>query len=333
MGWMICRRRSKMRHRDSSFITGWGMKMSALSELEFFSILIKAGSLSATAAELNLTTPAISKRLAQMESRLGVRLLNRNTRHFSITAEGAVYLTHARRILADVKEMEQEVLSIRAEPRGLLRVNATLGFGRTFIARSISAFIKRYPDMEVHLNLTTVPLNLGEGDLDVGVRFGLPPDSNIIARKIMPNRRFICASPLYLKHVAEPRTPADLAQHNCIVLKQDESASGIWRFRQGDDTCTVKVRGTLSSNDGEAVMNWALEGHGILMRAEWDTEKYLSSGRLVRLLSDYELPAADIYAVYPERHYLSAKVRAFIDFLAEWFSRPGAPGQATPPRV
>jgi LysR family transcriptional activator of dmlA len=303
--------------------------MSALSELEFFTILIKAGSLSATAAELNLTTPAISKRLAQMESRLGVRLLNRNTRHFSITAEGSVYLTHAQRILSEVKEMEQEVLSIRAEPRGLLRVNATLGFGRTFIAQAVSAFLRKYPEMEVHLNLTTLPLNLGEGDLDVGVRFGLPPDSNIIARKLIPNRRFICASPLYLKHNPAPLTPTDLARHNCIVLKQDESASGIWRFKKGEENCTVKVRGTLSSNDGEAVMNWALEGHGILMRAEWDIEKYLCSGRLVQLLSEYELPPADIYAVYPERHYLSVKVRCFIDFLAEWFSNPKISAQIT----
>ncbi|SFO05433.1 DNA-binding transcriptional regulator, LysR family [Formivibrio citricus] len=294
--------------------------MDALTELEFFSILVKAGSLSAAARELDLTPPAISKRLAQLEARLGVRLLNRTTRHISVTSEGAVYLNHARRILRDIQEMEQEVLNSRSLPKGLLRVNATLGFGRTYIAPTISAFIRQYPDMEVQLNLSVAPQNIAEGDIDVGIRFGLPPDSNIIARKIMPNRRFICASPLYLKKFPAPVIPSDLAKHNCIVLRQDETACGLWRFRHGDTTDTVKVKGALSSNDGEVVLNWALEGHGILMRAEWDIAKYLRSGRLVRLLSDYNLPSADIYAVYPERHYLSTKVRVFIDFLAARFS-------------
>lgn len=294
--------------------------MDALSELEFFSTLIKAGSLSAAARELDLTPPAVSKRLAQLETRLGVRLLNRTTRHISVTSEGAIYLSHARRILRDIWEMEQEVLSCRTEPKGLLRVNATLGFGRTHIAPLISEFIRQYPDMEVQLNLSVAPQNIAEGDFDIGIRLGLPPESNLITRKIMPNRRLICASPLYLKDRAAPQTPADLARHNCIVLKQDESSCGIWRFKRGEASETVKVKGSLSSNDGEVVMSWALDGHGILMRAEWDIVKYLRSGRLVRLLEDYDLPAADIYAVYPERHYLSTKVRVFIDFLITRFT-------------
>ena len=294
--------------------------MNALTELEFFSILARAGSLSAAARELDLTPPAVSKRLTQLEARLGVRLLNRTTRHVSMTSEGAVYLNHARRILRDVQEMEQEVLSSRSQPKGLLRVNATLGFGRTHIAPTISAFIRQHPDMEVQLNLSVAPQNIAEGEFDVGIRLGLPPDSNIIARKIMPNRRFISASPLYLKKHPAPQTPSDLAKHNCIVLRQDETSCGIWRFKHGETTDTAKVKGSLSSNDGEVVMNWALEGHGILMRAEWDIAKYLRSGRLVRLLEDYELPPADIYAVYPERHYLSTKVRVFIDFITARFA-------------
>ncbi|MEI7614250.1 MAG: LysR substrate-binding domain-containing protein, partial [Betaproteobacteria bacterium] len=211
-------------------------------------------------------------------------------------------------------------LCSRAQPKGLLRVNATLGFGRSFIAPAVSALMRQHPDMEVQLALTAAPQSPAEGDFDVGIRFGLPPDSNVIARKLMANRRFICASPLYLQKHPAPQTPADLVKHNCIVLRQDETAYGIWRFKQGENSETVKVKGSLSSNDGEVVLNWALDGHGILMRAEWDIAKYLSSGRLVRLLEDYELPPADIYALYPERHYLSAKVRVFIDFLVARFS-------------
>lgn len=294
--------------------------MCATSELEFFSILINAGSLSAAAGELNLTPPAVSKRLAQLEARLGVRLLNRSTRHFNITPEGEVYLNRCRQIIQDINAMEQEVLSLRAEPKGLLRINTTPGFGRNYIARAISAFLKQYPEMEIQLTLDSNQPDPSSGDFDIGVRFGLPPDSNIVARKIMTNRRFVCASPIYLRNNPKPLVPSDLTKHNCIVLKQDETASGIWRFKGKDSAETVKVRGTLSSNDGEVVANWALEGHGVLIRAEWDVNKYIQSGRLVRLLEDYELPAADIYVVYPERHYLSAKVRVFIDFLANNFS-------------
>lgn len=295
--------------------------MNTLSELEFFALVVKVGSLAAAARELDLTPPAVSKRLAQLEDRLGVRLLNRTTRRISVTNEGEVYLSHARRILAEVEEMEELVASSRATPKGLLRVSATLGFGRTFLAPLISVFVRQYPEVEVQLMLTDRPQSLGEGEFDVGIRFGAPPDGRIMARMVAPNRRFLCASPMYLKQCSAPEVPDDLMRHNCIVLRQNDAAYGIWRFTHGRTNETVKVRGTLSSNDGEVVLNWALDGHGILMRAEWDIAKYLRSGRLVRLLKDYELPPADIYAVYPERHNLSAKVRVFIDFLTAQFSR------------
>lgn len=289
----------------------------AASELEFFSILINAGSLSAAAGELDLTPPAVSKRLAQLEARLGVRLLNRSTRHFNITPEGELYLNRGKKIIQDIQEMEQEVLNLRAEPKGLLRIHTTPGFGRKYIASVITDFLKKYPDMNIHLILDSHQPDPNSGDFDIGIRFGLPPDSNIIARKIISNRRIVCASPIYLRQHSHPETPADLCDHNCIVLKQDETANSIWRFNKNNQNETIKVHGSLSSNDGEVVVNWALDGLGILMRAEWDVNKYIQSGRLVQLLADYELPSANVYVVYPERRYLSAKVRVFIDFLTE----------------
>ncbi len=302
--------------------------MSTLSELKFFTQVVKLGSLTAAARELDLTPPAVSKRLAQLEARLGVRLLNRTTRRISVTNEGEVYLSHAQRILSEIEEMEQMVTSSRVAPKGLLRVNTTLGFGRCYIAPRISAFLKQYPEVEVQLILTDRPQSLSEGEFDVVVRFGEPPDSRIIARKIAPNQRFLCAAPKYLAQFPAPQTPDDLTRHNCIVLRQNDTAYGIWRFTHEGQSTTVKVRGNLSCNDGEVALMWALEGHGILMRAEWDIAKYLRSGRLVRLLEDYELPQANIYAVYPERHYLSAKVKAFIDFLvAEFAVQPDSPNQ------
>lgn len=293
--------------------------MSQPSELTFFSLVAKKGSLSAAARELDVTPPAISKRLAQLEQRLGVRLLNRTTRRLSLTNEGEVYLENARRILADIEELERLVSSSRAAPKGLLRVNATLGFGRTYIAPVVSAFAKRYPEVEVQLQLTDRPLNLAEEAFDVGVRFGEPPDARVVARKIASNRRLVCATPAYLKKFGIPKVPDELARHNCIVLRQNDAAYGIWRFTRGRKAETVKVRGALSSNDGEVVLNWALDGHGILIRAEWDLAKYLRSGRLQVVLEEFALPIADIYAVYPERHNLSAKVRVFVEFLLAHF--------------
>ncbi|MFI8746575.1 LysR family transcriptional regulator [Pseudomonas sp. NPDC077186] len=294
--------------------------MNPVSELAFFTQLIRLGSLAATARELNLTPPAVSKRLAQLEQRLGVRLLNRTTRSISLTAEGELYLNSAQRILGEIEEMERQVSSSRAKPKGLLRVNAPLGFGRTHVCPAISSFVRRYPEVEVQLHLTDRPINLPDDAIDVAIRFGDLPDSRLIARKIAANRRRLCAAPSYLEAFGHPESPKDLIQHNCIVLRQNDAAFGIWRLSRGKQSESVKVRGNLSTNDGEVALNWALEGHGILMRAEWNLASHLNSGRLVEILSDYETPPADIYAVYLERLNLSAKVSFFIEHLREFFS-------------
>jgi DNA-binding transcriptional LysR family regulator len=293
------------------------VKNDVVSELGFFVLLTKCGSLSATARELGITPPAVTKRLMQMEQRLGVRLLNRSTRRFSLTSEGETYLAHAGRILGDIRDMEEAVSRSRAEPRGLLRVNATLGFGRTAIAPLVSSFALRYPEVEVQLQLTERPINLVEEAYDLGIRFGELPDTRLSARKIMSNRRFLCASAAYLKQNGVPLTPADLTRHRCIVHRQNDDAYSSWQLEKNRKTETVKVRGALSSNDGDVVLGWALDGHGILQRSEWDLARYLDSGRLQVVLADYALPPADLYAYYPSRQHQPAKLRAFIDFLVE----------------
>jgi DNA-binding transcriptional LysR family regulator len=293
--------------------------MSTPSDLAFFLTLIKSGSLTGAAREFDVTPSAASKWLQQLEERLGVKLVNRTTRRISLTSEGEVYLTEGRRILADIEELDQSITSTRAAPKGLLRINASLGFGRTYITPAISLFARKYPDLEVQLLLSDRPMNLADDAIDVGIRFGEPPDTRVIARKIANNRRRIFASPIYLKTHGMPETPHDLTRHNCLILRQDETTYGIWRFNKGRQSESVKVRGTMSSNDGEVVLNWALDGHGILMRAEWDAARYLRSGRLVVILNDYDLPPADIYSVYSHKQNLAAKVRVFNDFLTEYF--------------
>ncbi|QXH48774.1 LysR family transcriptional regulator [Pseudomonas xanthosomatis] len=293
--------------------------MNPVSELAFFTQLVRVGSLAATARELNLTPPAVSKRLAQLEQRLGVRLLNRTTRSISLTAEGETYLVNARRILEEIEEMERQVSSSRAEPKGLLRVNAPLGFGRTHVAPAIASFARRYPEVEVQLHLSDRPINLPDDAIDVAIRFGELPDSRLIARRIAANRRRLCATPAYLAAFGTPQAPKDLAQHDCIVLRQNDAAFGLWRFSRGKQSETVKVAGRLSTNDGEVALNWALDDQGILMRAEWNLHQHLQSGRLVEVLADWQTPPADIYAVYLERLNLSAKVAFFVEHLRGFF--------------
>ena len=294
--------------------------MNSDNELAFFCLLIKQGSLVATARELNLTPPAVSRRLTLLEDRLGVRLLNRTTRRISLTHEGELYYQNALNILKDIEEMERLVSSSRTAPKGLLKINAPLGFGRSYICPAISAFARQYPDIEVQLNLSDRPVTLPDEATDIVIRLGDLPDSRIIATKLADNHRLLCASPAYLKTYGAPLYPHDLTQHNCIVLRQNEAAYGNWRLSKNDQIETIKVQGQLSTNDGQVALNWALDGHGILMRAEWDVAKYLKSGRLVQILEEYRTPPANIYALYLERLQYSPKVSCFIEFLKNFLS-------------
>jgi DNA-binding transcriptional LysR family regulator len=302
------------------------------ADLGFFSALARAGSLSAAGRELGITTSAVSKHLALMESRLGVALVVRTTRRMSLTPEGEMYLEHARRILGEIYEIAELLGVAKATPKGLLRVNATLGFGRSHVGPLISRFVRKHPQVEVQLQLSVNPPPLTEDAYDVCIRFGPPPDSRVIARFVAANRRLLCASPAYLARRGVPKVPNDLSKHNCIGIRQGEEAYGVWRLTSGRgrnaNTHAVKIRGNLTTNDGEIAVNWALDGHGILMRAEWDIERYLRSGRLVHVLPQYHTPDADIHAVYPQRHQLAARVRAFVDFVALSLSQQAASGRS-----
>ena len=225
------------------------------ADLGFFSSLASAGSLSAAARELGITTPAVSKRLALMESRVGLSLVNRTTRRMSLTPEGELYLEHARRILGEIDDMAQLLGMSKATPKGLLRVNATLGFGRSHVAPLISRFVRKHPQVEVQLQLSVNPPPLTDDAFDVCIRFGAPPDARIIARHIAPNRRLLCAAPAYLARHGTPRVPNDLTRHDCIGIRQGEEAYGVWRLTSGRGknatTEAVKTRGKLTTNDGE----------------------------------------------------------------------------------
>jgi DNA-binding transcriptional LysR family regulator len=294
--------------------------MDAFSDLAFFKLLVAHGQLAAAAQELGVTPPSVSKRLAALEARLGVRLLHRTTRRMSLTPEGETYLGEGTKLLADLDALERTVAGAKAVPQGLLRVGATLGFGRRHVAPALSKFARLHPGVEVQLHLDDRPVNLVEQGLDVAIRFGELPDARLTARLLAPNRRLLCASHAYLRRAGVPAAPRELARHPCLFLREGDETFGTWHLRAGTRQETVKVRGPLSSNDGDSVLSWALDGHGIAMRSEWDAAPFLRSGRLVEVLPDWTPPPADIHIVFPTKENLSAKTRAFVEFLLERFA-------------
>jgi len=306
--------------------------MKDASDLAFFSVLARQPSLVAAAQALGITPPAVSRRLAALETRLGVRLLNRTTRRVSLTAGGERYLEDGERILRDIDTLERSLVASREAPSGLLRVNASFGFGRRQLAPAVSDFVRLHPQVEVLLHLTDRALDPDAHGMDVGIRFGLPPDARLLARCIAGNRRLLCASPDYLAAHGAPAAPRDLAQHRCIVIRENEDAFNTWVLSNGGPPVKVKVDGPLSTNHGEIAVDWALAGHGILLRSEWDITASLRDGRLLRVLEPWAGTAADIHAVYPPHHQLSARVRAFVDFLAARFATFRPDGAATDSR-
>lgn len=285
------------------------------TDMHFFALLARKSSFSATALELGVSASAVSRRLGRLEDRLGTRLMNRTTRRVSLTSEGEAYLEAAAEIIMRIAEIEQSISGARDTPQGLLRINATFQFGSEQIAPAISEFANAYPDVQVQLVLSDAPLNLVEEGFDLGIRFGLPPSSRQITRLMLRNRRMLVAAPAYLEKRGTPRRLADLTDHNCIVLRQEYDAYDLWRFEIGDETQSVQVNGSLSTNDGEIAVKWVLAGHGIMLRSEWDIARHVAAGRLRVVLPRY-YNVADVFAVYPERNNLSAKVRHFVDFLA-----------------
>jgi LysR family transcriptional activator of dmlA len=302
--------------------------MDALSDLAFFSLLVRRGSLAAAAQDIGITPPAVSKRLAGLEARLRVRLLNRTTRRMSLTPEGETYLAEGERISADLESLERKLSGGSVVPQGLLRMNATLGFGRRHITPQLSRFALQYPEVEVQLHLSERPGNLVEQAFDIAIRFGEQPDARITARKLADNRRFLCASPAYIKKRGVPAVPRDLHEHSCIVLRENDEIYGSWHFRSGARQETVKVRGQLSTNDGDGAVAWALDGHGIVLRSEWDVAPYLRSGRLCRVLEEWSAPPADVYLLFATKSHLQARTRAMVDFMLAAFSEHRKEGRA-----
>lgn len=305
--------------------------MQHLTDMAFFVTLAQSRNLSAAAQDLGVSTGAVSRRLSALEARLGIRLMNRTTRRMQLTEEGELYQEEGRRLLAEVDELEQRVAGRRAQPQGLLRVNAGFGFGRHFIGPAVASFIQRHPGVEVQLQLTDRPLQLHEDGIDVCIRFGEVPDARVTSRQLASNRRLLVASPRYLQQHGAPQHPQELRKHRCIFIRERDEVHGVWAMRDAQGhALAVKLGVAATTNDGEVALDWALQGLGILQRSEWHVAPYLRSGRLQTVLPGWQMPGADIHAVYPARKNLSAKVVAFVEHLSERFAplRQAGPEEA-----
>ncbi len=288
-----------------------------MSSSEDFAALVQVvdnGGFSAAARALGLTPSAVSKQIGRLEDRLGVRLLNRTTRRVGLTEVGTVFYARAVRILADIDEAERAAMQLSAEPRGHLRVGASIAFGRRQIMPIIADFLARYAEMTVELALSDRVIDLVEEGVDVAIRSGPLPDSSLIARRLAPDHRIVCAAPAYLERHGKPKTPADLANHNCLTFSGLPTLNE-WTF-EGPET--VKVRGNFEANNGDALRDGVLAGLGIARLAAFLVGPDVKAGRLVALFEDRQ-PRDDsaINVLYPHHRHLSPKVRVFVDYLVE----------------
>jgi len=291
-----------------------------MADLALFVQVAARGSMTAAAKALGLTPAAVSKRMAQLEARLGARLMQRTTRRLVLTAEGADFNTRAVAILADLAEAEAAARGAYQEPSGHLRVTAPAGFARRFIASAVPDFLARHPKVELELDMSDAVVDLLGGRYDLAIRIAELTDSSFIAKRLGNSRRVLVAAPAYLKARGVPKTPADLAKHNCLMLTS-LSSPRFWTLEGPRARERVKIAGNFASNNSDAVHQAALAGLGIALRSIWDVAEDIDAGRLRVILAKHPPPAVGIWAIYPPTRHAPGKVRAFIDFLAERFSR------------
>lgn len=288
--------------------------VEAIAAIPVFVAVVEAGSFTAAAKKLGLTKSAVSRRVSDLEEDLGVRLLHRTTRRLSLTEAGERYLQHARPALLEAQAAEDAVSQLQAKPRGRLRINAPMSFGRLHVAPAIPAFLECYPEIEVHMTMDDRVVDLVSGGFDVAIRIGSLPDSSLIARKLGPSHNALCATDAYLRKHGEPRTPEELLDHNCVLYAYFSDANE-WTFIRDDHRQSVRVSGRYQVNNSEALREALLQDVGIGRIPTFIVGPDLAAGRLKRVLPDYTMPSQDIYAVWPETRHLPAKVRLFIDFL------------------
>lgn len=295
--------------------------MDRAAEMHMFVRSVEKGSFSAAARDLDLTPSAVSKQIRRLEDRLGVRLFNRTTRRVSLTEVGHAYYERCARIIQEIEEAEEAVTALNENPRGTLRVAATVAFGRVEVLPRINEFLERYPDLNIEFELTDRHVDLIEEGIDVAIQWREQmEDPSVIARRLCVNRRIICASPSYIEQYGKPKTPEALLDHNCLTL-YEVSQFNDWAFEDPEHGHRVlHVKGNFRANTADALYEAALAGVGLARLSTWLVMPAIRRGDLVPVLPQYPHESSAYFLIYPHRRHLSRKVRAFVDFLVEVFT-------------
>lgn len=291
--------------------------MDRIGDIALFLRVLDLGSISAAARSLDLSVAVASQRLKRLERDLGVRLLQRTTRQLHPTPEGLLLADQGRVLVEDLEALAGGLRQAATGIAGTLRMTMSSTFGRMYVSPLLPEFLALHPNVRVNVDLNDLQVDLVSAGMDLAIRIGSLDDSSLVARKLSSNRRVLCASPEYLRRHSMPRTPADLEQHECLLLVGSEGRRDVWRFGSGGDEIAVRVSGRIEGNQGELLRDAAVAGLGIAMHSTWHVNGDLRAGRLQVVLPDYPLPDTGIHAVMPQRRLVPPRVRAFVDFLAD----------------
>jgi len=292
--------------------------MLTTSDLHFFAAIARADTLAAAARSLGVTPPAVTQRLQELERRLGVRLAERSGRRLTLTAEGELLAARGGAIADDLAGLAETLAARRGAVAGHLRVLAPLGFGRAHVAPVAGRFCADHPEVTLDLVLSDRLGRVPETSWDVAVHIGELRDTSLLAQRLAPNDRVLCASPEFVARHGAPDAPGDLRDLPCIALRENDEDVTLWRFTDAHGaTASVRVEPRLASNDGEVVREWAVAGRGVIVRSEWSVGADVQAGRLVRLLPEWRLPAADVVAFVGPRRGRSARTGRFVEYLRE----------------
>jgi len=294
--------------------------MDRFSAIRIFAQVVESGSFAKAAARLGLSTTATSRHVAELEAHLQTRLLNRTTRRVSLTENGQAFYGRAVQILADLEEAEQEAARAAVVPRGTIKLTTSHAFAVRHVAGAIAAFLARHPEVKFDVSLSERIVDLVDEGFDLGIRIGGTGSENIVARPLGETRLVACASPDYLARRGTPRSPEDLEGHNCLTYEY-LAPRNLWRFRDAaGHERAVRVSGALHANSGDLIAQAAAHGAGVVLEPAFVVAADVRAGRLVPLLQEFAPPPLPVYAVYPSRKHLSAKVRLFVDFLVQSFA-------------
>jgi DNA-binding transcriptional LysR family regulator len=298
-----------------------GSGMDRLTAMEVFVRIVETGSFSAVARDLGMTQPTVSKQLSALERQLKTRLLNRSTRQLSLTEAGSAYYESSKRIIETVREAEANLGVLQTQLSGLLRINTSIGLGQAYVGNLVLKFQKQHPGLSIDLSYADRFVDLVEEGMDLAIRVGHLNDSSLAARRIGSTSRSVVATPAYLAKHGTPQVPEDLANgHNCLLYAY-LSTGNEWLFRGKDGPIRVKVSGNFRANNGDAIKQAVLADLGIAITPDWFVLREIGDGSMKSFLGDFAPPPAEINAVYPSARHVSAKVRAFTEFLRAEFQQ------------